>query len=409
MSGRGVGAAALAVASLMLLAGRANATTPEVAWPVGEPAAVADVAGSLGGNLSGLAPAGPSSLWAVRDAPGSLLALDRVDGRWTPRAGWGAGRALRYPDGRAGPDAEAVAVVAVDPAAVFVGAERDNAAGSGRRNAVLRYETAGTGPLRATTEWRLDDLAPSAGANSGLEGLAWIPDSALVAGSLSDRSGRPYVPAEHPPHHGGLFAVAFETSGEVHLVLLTEAGDVTPILTVAVDLPALMELHWDVEHRELWATCDDTCDGRTALLRPAGGSLEVVAVVGAPPGSASLNDEGLARLACQNAVSLVVRADDAATGGHALREAALPCRPLAEIVAAPSRLPAPSAPSAPSAAPLPLGDPGALAATSSPAGIGRSTPIVVIAVGGGGTLAAVTLTRRRRGRRRARGPSSSRR
>ena len=115
-----------ALASLAL-AGIFSATTSPHPWPTSEPALVADEARALGSNVSGLAANGPDGLWAVRDGPGALLALERVGNVWTSRAGWGDGRVLRYPDGHAGPDAEAVTTVAGDVDAVYIGAERDNA------------------------------------------------------------------------------------------------------------------------------------------------------------------------------------------------------------------------------------------------------------------------------------------
>ncbi len=123
------GWAGAAVALLVVGAGRtpAHAASPSPAPSAPSPAAVAswpgaagvrpaDAPGALGGNLSGLVPAGASSVWAVRDAPSALLALDRTAGLWRPRPGWGSGRTLRYPDGTGAPDAEAVAVAVGDPA-----------------------------------------------------------------------------------------------------------------------------------------------------------------------------------------------------------------------------------------------------------------------------------------------------
>jgi hypothetical protein len=329
----------LAFILLALFGGLSTATatagtpaTSAVEWPGSAPARVADAPGALGANISGLAVAGPASVWAVRDAPGALLALDRTSALWLVRAGWGDGRALRYSDGHGVPDAEAVTTVDGDSGAVYVGAERDHGDSSQRRNSVLRYDTAGTGPLLATMEWHLDDMLPTRGANTGIEGLAWIADDTLVAAGLRDRSGRVYVPADRPAHHGGLFVVAIEQSAALHLVLLTEDGSASLVTTFPSGLPSVMELHWSAEHQELLAVCDDTCGGVSALVRPRDGAFEVFALVQSPSGSAALNDEGFARLPCDGATASVVWADDEATGGHVVRESVLPCAPLAELV-----------------------------------------------------------------------------
>jgi len=340
----------------------AGAAPQALPWPGSSPARVADAAGALGGNVSGLAPSGPDGLWAVRDAPGELLALDRSGDGWTRRPGWEGDRPLRYPDGHAGPDAEAVTTVAGDPGAVYVGAERDNSASSSRRNSVLRFSTAGVGALQATTEWRLDDLVPGTGANTGIEGLAWVPDDVLVAAGLRDLAGRAYVPSSYPAHRDGLFVVGVEQRGDLLVVALTDDGRATLVTTITTGLASVMEVHWHDETGELWALCDDNCDGTATVLRPAGTGYAVAAVLQPPSGSASLNDEGFVRLGCRDGRSAVVWSDDGATGGHTLRESALPCGAVGAVPAA-----AVAATTSPAA--VTPGDPGpGTTATATPAG-----------------------------------------
>jgi hypothetical protein len=331
MQGTAAVACALAVAfgSTAGVASAQSGSSPATRdWPGTAPARIADAAGALGGNLSGLAVAGPTSIWAVRDAPSSLLLLDRSGDTWTPRAGWGTGRTLTYPDGHAGPDAEAVTTAATDPGAVYVGAERDNGESSKRRNSVLRYDTGGTGALRATTEWRLDDLLDTSGPNTGIEALTWVPDRVVVAAGLRTRDGRPYDPSAYGAHRGGVFVIGVEQQRDLSVVVLRDDGRADVLATVASGLPSTMELHFDAGNDELWALCDDTCGGLASVLVPSDGGLVIGALVRPPQGSSSSNNEGFARLACSNSRTVVVWSDDSATGGHALREADLPCGPV---------------------------------------------------------------------------------
>jgi hypothetical protein len=325
-------AAALAAATALVFAAappaRAGQTSTSPAtrdWPGTEPAQLGDAAGALGGNISGLVPAGPAALWAVRDAPGQLLALDLAGETWSVRPGWGTGRTLTYPDGHAGPDAEAVTSVDGEEGVVYVGSERDNSDPTKPRNSILRYETGTSGVLRATTEWRLDHLLDAAGPNTGIEGLAWVPDQVVVAAGLQDRTGRPYQPSQYAAHHGGVFVVAVEQQRTLSIVLLREDGGADLLASVASGLPSVMELHWDAEDGALWAFCDNTCEGAGSVLVLRDGSFLVDLLVRPPRGTASLNQEGFARTPCRDGRSSAVWSDDSASGGHALRTSVLPC------------------------------------------------------------------------------------
>ncbi len=280
---------------------------PTVPWPGAAPAATADVQGALGGNLSGLAPDGSGGLWAVRDGPAALLRLARTGAGWEPVPGWGDGRALRYPGGRGAPDAEAVTTSA-DGTAVFVGAERDNSDPGASRNSILRFDPSGGGPLDATHEWRLDAILPRTDANSGVEGLAWVTDDAFRA---------------YPG--GGVFVVGVEDTADLYLVAAGVDGQTELVATVPSGLDAVMEVVWLPDRRELWALCDSACDGRAAVFRLAAGTLELVRYADPPADLASLNNEGFALSTCTAGTATAVWSDDAASGGHALREAALPC------------------------------------------------------------------------------------
>jgi hypothetical protein len=408
----------LSIAALALVG--VAAAPPTLAWPGGAPARTADATGSLGGNVSGLAFARPTTLWAVRDAPSALLRLERTGGGWVPADGWGRGRTLTYSDGRGAPDAEAVTTVDDDPGAVFVAAERDSGGGGAAgRNSILRYEVAGTGTMSATAEWSLDAVLPASAANTGVEGLAWVPDRVLVAAGVRDDTlGRPYTPADHPGHGTGLFVVGHERDGMLWLVALGERGAVSVVSSFASGLDAVMEVTWSEERQELWALCDDACRGRAAVFRLSSGAFTPVAFVDPPSALASLNDEGFALApGCTGGTTLAVWSDDAASDGHALREAALPCTPIgapapstigaaaaASTTAAPTTTARAALPPS-TAAPSATAPPTTSAARSSgqpgrTAGVAGAVVAAIIAA------ALVWRGRRRRGSPKGRSPSA---
>ena len=325
----------LSIVALLVTMTSALAVPPTLDWPGGLPARTADERGVLGGNVSGLTMVSQTRLFAVRDGPGALLQLDRSPDGWSVSIGWANGRTLQYVDGRGTPDAEAVATVTGEDAVVYVGAERDNDRPNTSHNTILRYDTSGSGPLRALQQWDLDRVLPSASANSGIEGLTWIPDDVFVSIAFRDATGKTYAPSEYPNHGGGLFVVGHEATASLYFVALRDNGDVALVASMPSGLGALMDVAWHAERRELWAVCDNTCDGRAAVWKPATGAFELAAFVLPPPGMASLNNEGFTLSArCVDGAMLAVWSDDSATGGHVLREASLPCTAITSAAVA---------------------------------------------------------------------------
>lgn len=298
-------------------------------WPNGAAMHAADTGAPLGQNISGLAVDGAASLWAVRDS-GALLHLERSGTGWKPTSGSSGERALHYPGGQGSPDSEAVTTVAGDDGAVYIAAERDSNASMVSRNSILRFEKSGSGVLNATREWRLDAIFGATPANTGVESLAWIPDAVFVSMGFHDRGGKVYSPADYLDHGGGLFASAVESRGEIVFLALRDDGTVREVGKAATGLDAIMDLFWSDTRQELWATCDIHCKGQAAVLRAEGGAFETIALVHPPTGMQDLNDEGFAIVPiCTNGAMTAVWSDDSATGGNSLREAALPCDPLA--------------------------------------------------------------------------------
>jgi hypothetical protein len=212
-------------------------------WPGGSSVAVADDASTFGQNLSGLAyeRSGTSTrgvLWAVLNGPGTLYRLiwDSGNSRWTPDpSGWSAGKSLRYTDGSPDPDTEGVTMTDAGSAGgLYISTERNNNNNTVSRPTVLRYDVSGGGStLTATQEWNLTTDLPALGPNLGLEAIAWIPDSFLVARNFFDEGlGHTYNPADYPLHGTGLFFVGVEANGLIYAYALNSDGSYARVATI---------------------------------------------------------------------------------------------------------------------------------------------------------------------------------
>jgi hypothetical protein len=306
-------------------------------WPFPQPVQSADAGGPLGPNLSGLAFDGTAGLWAARDS-GALVHLDRSGAGWKRTDGASGERALRYPGGNGSLDAEGITTVATEASAVYVAAERNNDASNTGRKSILRFDTSGASELTATQEWKLDAVLGPSPANTGVESVAWIPDSVFVSSGFKDAAGNVYAPADYPDHGTGLFATALESRGEILFLALRADGTVTQVGKAASGLAAIMDLSWNDARNELWVTCDSHCNGQAAVLRPADGTFQIASIMRPPAGMDALNLEGFAIIpTCTNDTMPAIWSDDSATAGISLRETAIPCRPLA--AAAPSATP----------------------------------------------------------------------
>ena len=139
-------------------------------------------------------------------------------------------------------------------------------------------------------------------------------------------AGVPYTPAGYPDHGGGIFAVGVEATGDVAVVALRATGEATLLASVPTGLRAVMEVVWSPVRGELWAQCDNGCDGRAAVMRPTGGSFVTETIVEPPAGLARLNLEGFALgRTCSGGTMTAVWSDDSATDGHALRQSTVSC------------------------------------------------------------------------------------
>jgi hypothetical protein len=324
----GTGAFVTTVASTK---GAPNACPPPPAatWPGGTAVANADATNQFGTNLSGLSFQSAGVVWAVDNGPGTLYRLVPNGSLWKPdtTGGFSAGKALHYQNGSGDPDAEGVVYT---PDGVLVSTERDNDNNDTSLMKVLRYDPTSTATtLNATAEWNLTSDLPAADPNSGLEGIAWVPDSVLTSAGLHDEhTNAPYDPANYTNHGTGLYFVGSEATGTIYAYALNLAGSsFTRIATIASGLPAVMDLEWEPSTGRLWAECDDTCSGQTTtLVVNSSGRFAVTAAYKRPSGMSNYNNEGFAiSPTCAGGVKTVLWSDDSNDKSHALRSGTLSC------------------------------------------------------------------------------------
>ncbi len=185
------------------------------------------------------------------------------------------------------------------------------------------------------------------GPNLGLEAIAWVPDSYLTASGFFDESkNRAYNPADYPTHGTGLFVVGLETQGSLFFYALTSES-FTRVATVATQLPAIMELEFDRDARQLWAVCDDTCTGRSAVLSiNTAGRFAPTTYYERPTGMPNINNEGFAIApldTCANGRRSTYWADDSETAGQAIRSGWIACTFVSPTTSTTSARPAATA------------------------------------------------------------------
>ncbi len=309
------------------------------AWPGGAEVSILDEESWFGGDLSGIdyEPSGtdaPGTLWAVQNGDGLLYRLaSDATGAWALSAGWESGRTLRFPDGTGTVDAEGVTVVDGESGVIYVSAERDNDAGSTSRPSVLRYKITGSGELAATHEWNLAEDFPGLGANKGLEGITWIPDSALTAGDFVDAStGTVYSPGDYPGHGAGAFVIGVEGTQEAYVYVLQTDGGFTRLATLdttSISFDLVADVQWDAERDLLWVVCDEACDGRIATFELVDGEFVATALYERPAGMPNIANEGFAVAdgsMCVDGAVPTFSVDDNDTDGFSLRSSTLPIK-----------------------------------------------------------------------------------
>ena len=201
---------------------------------------------------------------------------------------------------------------------------------------MLRFDVSGSGSsLNATNEWNLTPDIPPQGANLGAEAITWIDDSYLVSQNFFDEAkGHTYNPADYPNHGTGLFFVGIEGNGVVYVYALDQTGsNYSRVATISSGFPSVMDLQFDRDLKDLWAVCDNTCNGRTTVLRidPSTGKFGIALGFERPAGMPNYNNEGFAiapATYCVDGFKPVYWADDTEDNGVAIRSGTLPCTAL---------------------------------------------------------------------------------
>ena len=315
-------------------------------WPGSNDVTAADGLNVLGQNLSGLVyeaavGSSPDVLWGAKNGVGSIYRLIFNGSIWTPDLtnGWANGKATKFTDGTGETDTEDLTFTTGSAAGMYIVSERNNSNNAVSRPSVLRYDVSGAGTtLTATNEWVLTADLPVVAANSGLEGITWIPDSYLVAQGFFDvTAAHAYNPAEYPNHGDGLFFVGLEGNGVVYVYALNHVtSGFSRIASFATGFPAgVMSVQFDRELGQLWAVCDDTCGGLSNIYvidvtpaSPTLGRMKLTHTFARPSTMPNINNEGFAfapQSACVGGKKPAFWSDDSQTGGNAIRRASIPC------------------------------------------------------------------------------------
>ncbi|WP_022890360.1 lamin tail domain-containing protein [Agromyces italicus] len=304
------------------------------AWPGSAEVTVLDDTGMFLEDSSGLdaqATADGTVLWAVDNGTGTFWKLDvSASGDASFADGWAEGKRARFQrdagaPAAAGPDAEGITVDG--DGRVYLASERDNSRKGVNQNVVLAVDPEAPGrDVVAAQEWDLTASLPQVAANTGIEAVEWVSDVSL-AGLLVDRnSGAPYEPADYPGHGDGLFFVAVEDNGFVYAYALGADGSVAQVAEIDPGLGGVMALDYDTVLGELWAVCDDGCEGRSARIAFTGGAPEI-SLFARPSGMPNLNNEGFATMpATAGATGAGVRAAATSSGLTADADAAAAAR-----------------------------------------------------------------------------------
>ena len=250
--------------------GAGGASIPVLAWPGTNNVMTVDATNAFTSNLSGLyyEAGSPTVLWAVLNSPSTIFKLVWNGTLWASdtAGGWGAGKLIHYATGVGAPDSEGITRAEAGSSAIYVATERDNGASGVSRLGILRFDTnAASGELTATNDWNLTADLPAVGANLGLEGITWIPDTFLVAnGFIDERTGALYTPAGYANHGTGLFFVGVEANGMIYGYALDHVGGAFQrVATISGGQASVMDLSFD---RDV-VTCGPTATTPAATAR----------------------------------------------------------------------------------------------------------------------------------------------
>jgi len=329
-------------------AGSGGALSAFDVWPGQNAVVTVDVENTFPSNLSGLfydPPQGstPAVLWGALNGPSKIYRLLDNGTNWVPdpNNGWAVGKTLHYASGLGSPDTEGVTRAAAGSTTLYVSSERDNENNGVSRLVVLMFDSSGTAStISALRDWDLTSNLPATGANLGLEGIAWVPDSYLVSkGFIDESKNLPYDPQSYANHEGGIFFVGVEGSGLIYGYALDHVGGgYTRVATIQSGNSAIMDLSFDREVGYLWAICDDSCQGRSNVLdidtrvgSPTQGKFYIRRGFERPSTMPNINNEGFAiapEASCVGGFKSVFYSDDSNNNLHAIRRDSIPCGPF---------------------------------------------------------------------------------
>lgn len=301
-----------------------DVTGPEInasPWLFGNDVREGVAPGTWGEDMSGLDVAADGTVFAVNNDNGEIFSLASAGDLYTIAQSW----LPTYPEGSGEPDAEGISVAG--DGAIFLSTERDNTASGVSRPSVLRVELGADGTSVTTHEWNLTGITGPLGANAGLEGLEWISDADATALGVLDVDGNAYDPADFSDHFGGIFTVAVEQTGAIHVIVLEADGSATLLQTASASetVPVLMDLDWRAGGNELWGLCDEACENRSSVFAFDSGVLTWQVDHHAPTGmNPSFTNEGLTFLWCDldpDAAPTTLWISDTAHDGVSLRYA----------------------------------------------------------------------------------------
>lgn len=178
--------------------------TRSAPWP-GEPWQQAQVLTHLdddfGKNLSG-AHWNPQTrtLWVCVNAPGKFLALVE-DGAGSFKVDTRNGQRGEFAPGG---DLEGLTQADLAEQAVYVMAEGEDI--------IRKYDTSVYGAVRLLQAWSIKPFVPTSGG-AGSEGIAFVPDTALIAAGFVNKAGTPY---KSTLGMGGLMFVAHQNGGGIY-------------------------------------------------------------------------------------------------------------------------------------------------------------------------------------------------
>lgn len=290
-------------------------------WPFGQSVVDAIARDTFGDDTSGLDLGADGTLYVVNNGLGEVYAMSATDGVYAVDRTW----SVTYPDGTGQPDSEGVSVAG--DGSLLLATERNDAASAVSRPSVLRIVPGADGTTTATQEWNLAGITGPIGANGGPEAVEWISDEDAVRLGVVGADGQPYDPAAFGPHLGGIAAVAVESTGLIHLVVLEEDGTATLLQTTQPGdvAPFVMSLDWRAGGNELWGLCDDVCGNTSAQYAFVDGVLGVQGEFEPPAAmDPTFTNEGMVIQWCDanpDAVPTVLWASDSAHGGISLRAA----------------------------------------------------------------------------------------